>query len=124
MSENLKFEIINDGRTLRVTTENPADFAQYIKDNEEEALTSYTPNSNMAFMNLTEQYSTNGWRVYTADQLGQLSECLVICEEASIDDDGNPELIGRSWTNIEDYEIVSPLDLILSVGYYDFEIWE
>jgi hypothetical protein len=124
MSANLKFEVINDGKVLRVSAENPVDFAQFIKDNEEEALTSYTPNSDIAFMQLTESYCANGWGVYTADTLGQMSECLVISKDSTIEDDGSITLNGKAWANINDYQIVSPLDIILNDGYYDFQLWD
>lgn len=124
MSENLKFQIIDNGRKLRVTPENMEDFKQFIKDHEDDALTSYTPNSDMAFMELTESYSCNGWGIFTADQLGQLSECLVIAQESTVEDDGSYTLNGKAWTNINDYQLVSPLYCILENGYYDFELWE
>lgn len=124
MSENLTFEILDGGKILRVTAENPAEFAQYIKDHEDDMLTSFTPNSDQAFMNLTEGYSCNGWGVFTADQLGQMSECLVIARESSVEDDGSFTLNGNAWTNINDYQIVSPLYVILENGYYDFQLWE
>lgn len=120
----LHFEIIEDGKTLRVTAENPAEFAEWIKCHEEEMVTSYTPNSDMAFMELSEWYACNGWTVLTADQLGQMSECLVICEDATLEDDESYTINGRVWTNIYDYEIVSPLYCILENGHYDFDLWE
>ena len=123
MSENLKFEIINDGKVLRVTAENPVDFAQYIKDHEDDALTSYTPNSDMAFMILTESYSCNGWLITTADKLGHLSECLLISNDFEMDDDGNYST-DKFWTNIHDYQINNPLDCILNDGHYDFYLAE
>ena len=124
MSENLHFEIIENGRVLRITAENQADFLQFIKDHEEEALTSYTPNSDMAFMQLTEDYSCNGWGVFTADTLGQLSECLLIGEEATIEEDGSYTLNGRAWANIHNYQIITPLDCIAEDGHVDFYLWE
>lgn len=124
MSENLKFEIIENGRVLRVTAENPAEFARFIDDHKDDALTSYTPNSDMAFMQLTESYSCNGWGVFTADQLGQMTECLVIAQESTIEEDGSYTLNGKVWTNIHNYQIVNPLDQIAEHGYYDFELWE
>lgn len=124
MSENLKFQIIENGRVLRVTAENPAEFLQYIEDHKDDALTSYKPNSDMALMQLTESYSGNGWGIFTADQLGQLSECLVIAEESTSEDDGSFTLNGRVWTNIHNYMIVNPLDQIAENGYCDFYLWE
>lgn len=124
MSKKLIFEIIDNGRKLRVTPENMEDFKAFIADHEEDALTSYTPNSDMAFMELTESYSGNGWGVFTADQLGQMSECLVIAQESAIEEDGSYTLNGKAWTNINDYQLVSPLYCILENGYYDFELWQ
>ena len=123
MSENLKFEIINDGKILRVTAENPVDFAEYIKDHEDDALTSYTPNSDQAFMELTGQYQGNGWFITTADKLGHMSECLLISNDFEMDDDGNYST-DKFYTNIADYQIISPLYCILEDGHYDFELSE
>lgn len=123
MSENLKFEIINDGKTLRVSAENHEDFAQYIKDHEDDCLTSYTPNSDMAFMELTESYSCNGWLITTADMLGHMTECLLISNDFEMDDEGN-YTTDKFYTNIHNYQIVSPLYCILEDGYYDFFLTE
>lgn len=120
----LHFEKVNNGEILRITAENPVEFAQWIENHCDDAVTSYTPNSDMAFMELSERYSCNGWGVITADRLGQMSECLVICEGFTVEDDGSVTLDGRCWTNICDYQIVSPLYCILEVGYYDFQLWE
>lgn len=124
MSENLKFEILEDGKILRVSAENHEDFLAFLKEHEDDALDSFQPNSDMAFRELTESYWCNGWGVYTADELEQMSECLVICEDSTIDDDGNPVLNGRSWTNIHNYQIVNPIEQIKEFGYIDFLIWE
>jgi len=133
MNEKLKFEIINDGKTLRVSAENPEDFAQFIKDHEDDALTSFTPNSDKAFMELTESYSCNGWLITTADNLGHMSECLVISndyfDEGDDIDFESGEFseniqVNKMWTNIHNYQIVSPLYCILEDGYYDFFLAE
>ena len=124
MNEKLKFEIIEAGRVLRVSAENRAEFLQYIEDHKDDALTSYTPNSDIAFMQLTESYSCNGWGIFTADTLGQMSECLVISEDLTIEDDGSYTLNGRAWTNIHNYQIVNPLDSIVENGYVDFLLWD
>lgn len=124
MTENLKFEIIDNGRVLRVTAENQADFLQFIKDHEEDMLTSYTPNSDQAFIELTESYWCNGWHVCNADDLGQMSQCLVICEDSTIEDNESVTLRGRAWTNIHNYQIVNPLDSIVENGYIDFLLWD
>jgi hypothetical protein len=120
----LKFEKINEGKTLRISAINPAEFAEYIKEHEDDMLTAYTPNSDMAFFEMTEAYSTNGWGVFTADQLGQLSECLVVAEESTVEGDGSFSLSGKAWTNIDNYQIENPLDLILENGHVDFYLWE
>lgn len=123
MSANLKFEILDNGN-LRISPENAADFAEFIKEHEDDALTSFNPNSDMAFMELTEEYSSNGWGVFTADTLGQMTECLVVCQESTIENDGSFTLFGKAWTNIHNYQIVSPLYVILEDGYIDFYLWE
>ena len=124
MSENLKFEVIEDGRVLRVSAENPAEFLQYIEEHKDDALTSFQPNTDQAFMELTESYSCNGWGIFTADTLGQLSECLVIAEDSTFEDDGSYTLNGRAWTNIHNYQIVNPFDSIVENGHIDFLLWD
>ena len=120
----LSFEIRDNGNTLRVTADDPIEFAEYIQEHEDDALTSYSPNTDQAFQEMTESYWTNGWGVHTADELGQMSECLVISEESYPEEDGSITLNGKVWTNIRDYQIVNPLDSILENGYYDFDLWE
>lgn len=124
MSENLHFEIIDNGRKLRITAENPADLLEYIESHKDNMLTSFSPNTDQAFKILTESYWVNGWGVFTADELGQLSECLVIAEESTLEDDGSITLNGKVWTNIHNYQIVNPLDSIVENGYIDFLLWD
>lgn len=124
MSEKLIFEIIDNGKVLRVKAENQADFLQFIADHEDDMLTSYTPNSDQAFFELTGDYSGDGWGVLNADELGQMTQCLVICQELYNEEDGSKTLHGKAWTNINDYQIVSPLYVIAENGYYDFYLWE
>ena len=117
MGENLHFEIIENGRVLRVTAENPAEFLQYIEDHKDDCLTSFQPNTDQAFMTLCESYSCNGWGIFTADTLGQMSECLVIAQESTVEEDGSYTLNGKVWTNIHNYQIVNPLDSIVESGH-------
>lgn len=124
MSENLTFEILEDGRVLRVKAENPSDFAEFIKDHGDDCLTSFNPNSDKAFIDLTESYWVNGWGVLNAEDLGQMTQCLVIAREMITEDDGSHTLHGKAWTNIHNYQIVNPLDQILENGYYDFYLWD
>lgn len=119
-----KFEKLNDGKILRVSAVNPAEFADYIKNHEDDALTSCSPNSDQCFIEMTESYWVNGWGVFTADEIFQMSECLVIAEEFYTEDDGSKTLCGKVWTNIHNYMIVNPLDAILEDGHYDFILWE
>lgn len=120
----LKFEVIEDGNALRVSAEEANEFSEYIREHTEDALTSYTPNSDQAFIEMTESYWANGWGVCTADALGELSECLVIAEGMYYEDDGAITLQGKVWTNIHNYQIVNPLDEILENGHVDFRLWD
>jgi len=120
----LKFEKVEDEKILRISAVNPAEFAEHIENHKDDCLTSYSPNSDMAFMEMSESYSCNGWGVFTADQLGQMSECLVIAEDSTIEDDGSFSFFGKVWTNIHNYQIENPLDLILENGHVDFYLWE
>ena len=80
--------------------------------------------SDRAFLDITEPYWTNGWGVNTADQLNQMSECFVISEESTSEDDGSITLYGKSWSNIHNYQIIDPIDELCEKGYYDFYLWE
>jgi len=42
----------------------------------------------------------------------------------NFEDDGSITLIGRTWTNISDYQIICPVTEILEKGYIDFYLWE
>lgn len=118
MSEKLKFEIIEDEGVLRVKPENVTDFTEWVNDE------SNYPDSDSAFMELTESYSCNGWGIYTGDELGQLTQCIVICEESMVEDNGSRTLHGRAWSNNHNYQVMSPLREILERGYYDFYLWD
>lgn len=120
----LKFEKINKGKTLRISAINPTEFAEYIKSHEDDLLTSYTPNSDQCFIEMTESYWTNGWNVTTADNLGWLSECLVVSDDAHFEDEEVSFDDCRIWTNIHNYQIVNPLDQILEKGFIDFYLSE
>ena len=80
---------------------------------------------NQAFMKMTEGYWTNGWGVHEAgNQLGQMSDCLVIAQDSTIEDDGSITLTGKTWSNIHNYQVVDEVEEILTKGYYDFYLWE
>jgi len=119
MKPMTKFEILNDGKVLRV----------YFSGNDEdrkELSGTFQENfldTDMIFREITESYWTNGWGVHTADELGQMSECLVIAEDSTVEDDGSITLSGKVWTNIHNYQIASPIDQILW-SHCDFLLWE
>ena len=118
----LNFQILDNGN-LRVSAEDPKEFAEYVNEHADDMLTSYTPNSDQCFIENTESYWANGWGVCTADTLGQLSECLVVASEMTHEDDGTIVLHGKAWTNIHNYQIVNPIDAIIEDGYIDFLLW-
>lgn len=81
--------------------------------------------SDTVFSDLTEGYWANGWGVHLAGgQLGQMSDCLVIVEDSSIEDDGSLTLAGKAWTNIHNYMVTCPVTEILEKGYIDFVFWQ
>lgn len=113
----LKFTELENGN-LRISLEDgysPADLLDEVGDDID---------SDFAFIELTEFYWANGWGVHRADDLGQLSECLVISKEAEIENDGSITLSGKAWSNVHNYMIVSHLREIVEKGYYDFLFWQ
>ena len=56
---------------------------------------------------------TNGWGIYLGDTFALYSGIL-ICDEASIDEDGKPELYGKEWTYNDDF--ISIIEVILRDG--------
>jgi hypothetical protein len=79
---------------------------------------------NAAFMEATESYWTNGWGVHIADELGQMSSCLVIAHDSTVEDDGSITLTGKTWSNNHNYAIVDEIEEMLKKGYVDFYSWE
>lgn len=81
--------------------------------------------SDTVFSDITESYWTNSWGVHLASgQLGQMSDCLVIAEDSSVEDNGSITLTGKTWTNIHNYMVICPVTEILEKGYVDFGLWE
>jgi hypothetical protein len=70
-----------------------------------------------------ESYWCNGWGVMGADDLCQLSECPVVSEDCTIEDDGGHTLSGRAWY-FPDYAVTDIFGEILKNGYIDFDLWE
>jgi len=123
ISISLKLEKIDNG-VLRISLPKTND-EKVDKEIKEEILELLEKNgSDDTFWELTEHYWTNGWGVCMADDLGQMSECLVVAEEMYHEDDGSLTLNGRVWSNIHNYQIACPIKTILSDGYVDFYIWD
>ena len=113
----IKFSILDDGNTLRLSIFDEQEFAEFMEECEH-------PDSDDAFMEATETQWTNGWMVFpNADVLGQMSQCTVIAT-GNYEDDGGYTLYGKAYTNIHDYQTKSPLRELLEKGYYDFQLWE
>lgn len=80
--------------------------------------------SNSVLMDITESHWTNSWAVFPdADVLGQMSNCPVICEDGSVEDDGSNTLYGKAWY-FPNYMIIGEVDEIVNTGFVDFELWQ
>ena len=78
-----------------------------------------------AFINATEGYWTNGWGVLRAgDDLGQMSDCLVIAEGKTTEEDGSKTIYGKTWSNFNTYMYVDEVEELLTTGYVDFVFWQ
>jgi hypothetical protein len=71
----------------------------------------------------TESYWTNGWGIFSADLLGQLSSAPIIVEDLTINDDNSRTLNGNAWW-YPDYQILDPVEEILKHKYVDFDLWD
>lgn len=114
----IKFTELEEGKILRVSFSGDAEDRQELIDLNEKV------GCANAFREITESYWCNGWGVFQADDLGQMSQCLVIAEESSIEDDGSYTISGKAWTNIHNYQIVDEIECLLKDGHYDFLLWE
>ena len=70
-----------------------------------------------------EAYWANGWYIGTANQLWQMSESPVICEEGYVEDNGSNTLHGKAWY-FPNYMIEDEIETILEKGYVDFDFWQ
>ena len=74
-------------------------------------------------MEETESYWTNGWGVFTGDQLGQLTEAPIIAKESYFEEDSSHTLNGPAWW-YPDYQVTDFIEVILDKGFIDFDLWE
>jgi hypothetical protein len=119
MNKNyIKFTELEDGKILRVS------FSGNFEDRQELIDLNEKLGSADAFKEITESYWVNGWGVFNANELNQMSNCLVIAKESNIEEDGSYTLFGRAWSNIHNYQIVDEIEVLLNDGYYDFYLWE
>lgn len=110
----LNFKVLDNG-DLRLTCEKGYK-RELRKDNKEHGEVE-------TFMQATERYWANGWGVFTADTLSQLSEAPVIVQESTSEDDGGWTLNGNAWY-YRDYMIHNFIDKILKDGFVDFTFWQ
>ena len=75
----------------------------------------------VTLMDATEHYWTNGWGVYPDGVIGHLTNAPIICDDASIDDDGNPISFGKTWW-YPNYQILDCIEEMLKNGFVDFDI--
>lgn len=76
-----------------------------------------------AFQTGAESYFCNGWGFVTADQLGQLSDCPIIIEDFTIEDNGDYLLNGKSWY-FPNYMVKSIIDELIEFNQTVFTFWQ
>lgn len=114
----VKLTKLNNGEILRISWIGS-------EDDKAEVLSSVEENgSNCALLEILEPYACNGWGIYEAGNLGQMSDCFVICEDSTMEEDGHITIRRKAWSNIHNYMEVNEVEEILEKGYYDFYLWE
>ena len=118
INDYISFSKIDDGFTLRISFTGTEEDKLELEEMNDEYGEIHT------LWEITEGYWANGWGLHTADQLGQLSECLIISEDSTIEDDGRLTLFGKCWSNVHNYQTVSVIEELLEKGFYEFYLWE
>lgn len=65
---------------------------------------------------LLEYDLCNGWGLFTADQLGALSQAPVLAEGWDVDHNGLPQVHDDHWWYFEPYQVRSVMDALLRDG--------
>lgn len=107
------FEILpNKNLKISLGNESAENVKSYLEDH-----TSFE-----TLLEFTESYWTNGWGVTTGDLLGQLTECPIIAEDLTIEDDGSNTLNGKAWY-FGNYMVENEIETILENGFIEFTFW-
>ena len=101
------------------------DETQYGSDENKEHMIEYcnSNGSQFALHEILEDHLGNGWSLFTADQLAQMSETPIISEDGMINDNGDIVLNEKAWF-YKDYMITNPVEKILENGFVDFTLWD
>lgn len=65
--------------------------------------------SDNAFVSMIEDQLSNGWELIRPEELGALTNALIICRDCERDDDGKLISIGDVWSNIDFYQVRSEI---------------
>jgi len=109
--------IVLENRKLRLKWDGDEDDRHEILDYED------ANGSQSALCEILEDYLCNGWSLFDADQLLQLSSAPVLCNDASLEDNGDITLYGQGWY-LGSYMVINPIDEILDEGFIDFDFWQ
>ena len=76
---------------------------------------------NQAFIEMMEDFWTNGWYVDTADNAGHMSGTMLIADETTMDEaEGILFPCGKQWID-PNYAINDEVQLIYERGWYEFQ---
>jgi hypothetical protein len=74
-----------------------------------------------ALVEATEHYWANGWGVYPDGVVGYLTNAPIICDDVTIDEDGNPISFGKTWW-YPNYQIKDCIEEMLKNEFVDFKL--
>lgn len=72
--------------------------------------------SDNAFFNLIEYQLGNGWETIAPEEIGALTDAIIISDECERDDHGDLIKCGRVYSNIDYYQVESDIDRLLRNG--------
>jgi len=72
------------------------------------------------FYDLIESHLCNGWTLVNPQDIGALTEAVILSDDVEIADDGRIVHVGSVYANIHNYQITSPVDALLADGVVIF----
>jgi hypothetical protein len=77
--------------------------------------------TNAKFTEIIMHQICNGWDVLRPEEVGALTDSLILSDDSEFDDEGEVITIGNVWW-FPNYQILDEVEELLKNGYVDFEL--